>query len=146
FAAGKLGVVTDSWARSYLVVAYRTLSGKPLSDTEAKAIKSLWDDRLNNTFESDEDSWIKKWNDARKTAGATTPAEVHAYRNREKPREYESFLNCQQDAFINGENLLNERIKRFGADSPQVKTWLAAQDTVFANCSEGKHIPEPAAS
>lgn len=146
FAAGKLGVVTDSWARSYLVVAYRTLSGNPLSDGEAKAINGLWEDRLNNSFESDDESWVKKWNEARKAAGATTPAEVHAYRNREKPREYDSFLNCQQDAFINAENLLNERIKRFGTDSPQVKTWLAAQDTVFANCSEGKHIPEPAAN
>src|SRR5437773_4617315 len=85
FAAGKLGVVTDSWARSYLVVAYRTLSGNPLSDNEARAIKSLWDDRLNNSFDSDDESWVKKWNEARKAAGATTAAEVHAYRNREKP-------------------------------------------------------------
>ena len=47
FAAGKLGVVSPTWARSYLVVAYRTLSNAPLSDGEAKAVKSLWDDRLN---------------------------------------------------------------------------------------------------
>ena len=127
-------------------VAYRTLSGNPLSDNEARAIKSLWDDRLNNSFDSDDESWVKKWNEARKAAGATTAAEVHAYRNREKPREYESFLNCQQDAFVNAENLLNERIKLFGAGSTQVNAWLAAQDTVFANCSEGKHLPEPASS
>src|ERR1041385_6410196 len=34
FAAGKLGVVNPTWARSYLVVAYRTLSNTPLSDGE----------------------------------------------------------------------------------------------------------------
>src|SRR5437588_6750662 len=44
FAAGKLGVVKPAWARSYLVVAYRTLSNTPLSEGEAKAVKSLWDD------------------------------------------------------------------------------------------------------
>lgn len=146
FAAGKIGVISESWARSYLVVAYRSLSGNPLSDTEAKAIKSLWDDRLNNSYEGGDDSWIKKWNEARKSAGATADAQVSVYRNRGKPHEYESFLNCQQDAFVNAENLLNERVKLFGANSAQVQSWLAAQDAVFANCGEGRHLPKDLAS
>ena len=146
FAAGKLGIIRESWARSYLVAAYRSLSGDPLSDTEAKAIKSLWDDRLNNAYEGGDDGWIKKWNEARKAAGAAADAQVSAYRNREKPHEYESFLNCQQDAFVNAENLLSERVKLFGANSPQVQSWLAAQDTVFSNCGEGRHLPRDAAS
>ena len=145
FASGKLGVVSDSWARSYLVVAYRTLSGNPLSDKEATAVKSLWDDRLNNSGDTYDESWVKQWNEARKAAGATGPAEVRVYRNREKPHEYESFLNCQQDAFINAEATLNERVKRFGAGSAQVRDWLSAQDVVFANCGEGRHLPDTAA-
>lgn len=146
FAAGKLGVIRGSWARSYLVVAYRSLSGNLLSDTEAKAIKSLWDDRLNNAYDYYDVDWVKKWNEARKAAGATADAQVSVYRNREKPHEYESFLNCQQDAFLNAENLLNERVKFFGVNSPQVQSWLAAQDTVFANCGEGRHMPKDAAA
>ena len=146
FAAGRFGVISDTWARSYLVVAYRSLAGNPLSDSEAKAMKSLWDDRLNNAgYVSDQD-WLNKWNEARKAAGATTPAQIRVYRNREKPREYEGFLNCQEDAFVNAENLLNERIKLFGAKSPQVQSWLAAQDMVFANCGEGRQIPKDAAA
>ena len=146
FAAGKLGVVSETWARSYLVVAYRSLTGDSLSEAEAKAIKSLWDDRLNNSFDYYSDSWVKDWNEARKAAGATAPVEVQVYRNREKPREYESFLNCQQDAFINATKLLNERVKLFGVNSPQVQSWLAAQDTVFSNCGEGRHLPKDAAA
>ncbi len=146
YAGGKLGVINESWARSYLVVAYRSLAGDPLSDAEAKAIKSLWEDRLNNAYEGGEDAWIKTWNEARKAAGATADAKVSAYRNREKPREYESFLNCQQDAFVNAANLLNERVKLFGVDSLQVKSWLAAQDTVFSNCGEGRNMPKDVAS
>src|SRR5438128_1670166 len=83
FANGKLGIVTPTWARSYLVVSYRTLAGNTLSGGEAKAIKSLWDDRLNLNDNSD-DSGTKKWIEARKkVAGATAITEVQIYRNRE---------------------------------------------------------------
>src|SRR2546430_2738687 len=91
FAAGKLGVLTPKWARSYLVAAYRNLAGNPLSESEAKAIKSVWDDRLNLSWESNDDQWIKKWTEARKKVpGLAAPPEIKAYRNREKPHEYES--------------------------------------------------------
>lgn len=145
FAAGKLGVLTPKWARSYLVAAYRNLAGIPLSESEAKAIKSVWDDRLNLSWESNDDQWIKKWTEARKKVpGLAAPPQIKAYRNREKPHEYESYLNCQQDAFENAEATLNERIKRLGADSEAVRDWVGAQDKVFANCGEGKQIPEAA--
>jgi hypothetical protein len=145
FAAGKLGVLQTGWARSYLVAAYRNLAGINLSETEARAIKGVWDDRLNLGWESNDDQWIKKWTEARKKVpGLAATPEIKAYRNREKPHEYESYLNCQQDAFENAEATLNERIKTFGADSPGVKSWVAAQDLVFANCSEGQHIPASA--
>jgi hypothetical protein len=147
YAAGKLGVLQISWARSYLVAAFRNLTGASLSAEEAKGIKSLWDDRLSNAWESHDDDWIKKWNEVRKQVpGAGTPVEIKAYRNQEKPHEYESFLNCQQDAFETAETTLSERIKHFGADSGAVKDWLSAQDKVFANCGEGKVIPEAAGS
>lgn len=145
FAAGKLGVVTPSWARSYLVAAYRNIAGTPLSENETKAINSVWDDRLNNRWESNEDQWIKSWTETRKTVpGVATPPAINVYRNREKPHEYEGYLNCQQDAFENAVATLNERIKRLGADNEAVRGWVSAQDKVFGNCGEGKQIPEPA--
>jgi len=145
FAAGKLGILRTSWARSYLVAAYRNLAGNRLSENEAKAIKSVWDDRLNNNWDSHVDDSIKHWTEARKKVpGLADPPKINAYRNREKPHEYESFLNCQQDAFENAEVTLNERVKRLGADSAAVRDWVGAQDKVFANCGEGKQIPEAA--
>src|SRR5438270_176364 len=143
FAAGKLGVVEPGWARSYLVAAYRNLSGAGLSPTEVTAIKGLWDERLNYGGELDDSAWIKKWLDARsKVPGLAASAEIRAFRNREKPNEYESFLNCQEDAFDNAVATLNERIRRFGADSTQVRDWIVAQDIVFSNCKAGRQIPE----
>ena len=145
FAGGKLGVLQPSWARSYLVVAYRNLVGTNLSSNEASGIKALWDDRLNNRWDSNDEEWIKKWIEARKQVpGLTTPPEIKAYRNRDKPHEYDTYLNCQQDAFENAETTLKELIKRFGADSAAVKEWVTAQDTVFSNCGAGRQIPAAA--
>jgi hypothetical protein len=145
FARGQLGVLRPTYARSYLFAAYRNLTNVGFSDAEESALKSLWEDRLNNAWESNDDVWIKKWLDARsKVPGLGAPPEVHAFRNREKPHEYESYLNCQQDAFENAAATLGERIKRFGADSEQVRDWIAAQDSVFSNCSSGRQIPDAA--
>src|ERR1051325_3357976 len=66
FAGGKLGIVQPSWARSYLVVAYRILSGNPLSDREAKDMAALWSDRLNLSDDSGSETASKTWIDARK--------------------------------------------------------------------------------
>ena len=144
FASGKLGIVQPTWARSYLVVAYRTLSANPLSEREAKGMTSLWKKRLNLSDDSGSEATPKSWTDARKKVpGAPEMAEVQVYRNREKPHEYEEFLNCQNEAFTTATATLEERIKIYGADSPKIREWLAAQDIVFSNCHEGNKLPEP---
>src|SRR5207253_413504 len=112
FAAGQLGVLQPTYARSYLVAAYRNLAGNNLSADETKGLKGLWDDRLSYGWEFHDEEWIKKWTEARKKVpGVSAPPEIKAFRNREKPHEYDSYLNCQQDAFENAEATLNERIK-----------------------------------
>jgi hypothetical protein len=147
FAKGQLGVLRPTYARSYLFAAYRNLTNAALSDAEEAALKSLWEDRLTNAGESNDDAWIKKWLDARsKVPGLSAPPQLHAFRNREKPHEYETYLNCQQDAFENAAATLGDRIKTFGAESLGVRSWVGAQDLVFANCSEGKHIPADASA
>jgi hypothetical protein len=147
FAQGQLGVLQTTYARSYLFVAYRNLIGASLSSAETAAVKSLWDDRLSYGAEIDDSAWVKTWTEARsKVPGIAAAPEIKAFRNREKPHEYESFLNCQQDAFENAAATLNDRAKRFGADNAQLREWISAQDAVFANCSEGKHVPDSLSS
>jgi hypothetical protein len=145
FAAGNLGVLQPSYARSYLVAAYRNLAGNSLSDAEAKAIKSLWDDRLGYAGETNDEEWVKNWVEARKKVpGVAASPEIRAYRLREKPHEYESYLNCQQDAFDTAIATLNDRIKSLGADSAAIREWVTAQDAVFSNCRSGRQIPAEA--
>ena len=83
FARGEIGVLQPSWARSYLVAAYRNLSGQPLSDPEVNGLKALWEERINLGNDYSSDDWVKKWKDARaKVPGLPAPAEINAYRNR----------------------------------------------------------------
>src|SRR5882724_736098 len=142
YARGNLGVLHSSYARSYLYVAYRHLSGIDFNPPEQQALADLWKDRLDFRGEGDEQEWIKQWNTARAKVPGVSPAPgVDVYRHREKPNEYETYLNCQKDAFASASSTLEDRIKKYGAESLTVKQWVEAQDQVFANCTEGQHIP-----
>jgi len=144
YARGEIGVVQPSYARSYLVVAYRYLANSPFTAEEQKALTELWNDRLNRSFDLGDQQWIKGWTEARqKVVGVPEIPKIDVYRSREKPNEYETYLNCQKDSFDTAIATLSERIKKYGADSPTLKTWVEAQDQVFANCSQGRQVPAP---
>lgn len=143
FARGDIGVVQPSYARSYLYVAYRHLKGNGFDQTGQQALVDLWRDRLDLRWESGEEQAVKGWLSTRqKVPGLVGPApKIDVYRNREKPNNYETYLNCQNDAFETAATTLEARIARFGADNAALKPWVEAQDQVFANCSEGQYIP-----
>jgi len=141
FARGEIGIVQPSYARSYLYVAYRYLNSTPLSPQEQKAVTELWNERLNNSYGLGEESMVKTWLDARQKVPSLPEAKIDVFRSREKPNEYDTYMNCRQDAFESAATTLNERIKRYGVESAVVKTWVDGQDQVFSNCREGQNIP-----
>src|SRR5258705_2893956 len=142
FAAGEIGIVQPSYARSYLYVAYRYFKGERFNQTEQQALVDLWHERLNHSWASGEEQAVKAWLDARqKDSRVAAAPKIGVFRNREKPNEYESYLNCQNDAFETAATTLEARISKFGSDSATLKQWVEAQDQVFANCSEGQAIP-----
>lgn len=52
--------------------------------------------------------------------------------------------NCFPEAFDTASATLADRIRRYGASSPAVKAWLAAQDAVFQACGmDGVALPPP---
>ncbi len=142
FARGNIGIVQPSYARSYLYVAYRYLDGNGFSATEQSALVNLWADRLNLHWEPSEEQSVKRWLDSRaKVAGVGEAPKIDVYRSREKPNEYETYLNCQKDSFETAADTLETRVRQGGAGSAALGVWVEGQDQVFANCSEGKHIP-----
>jgi len=142
FAAGKLGIVQPNYARSYLVVAYRYLSGGTLSSAEQKQLFALWARRLNREQDwlrhdpaDASEHWFKTRN---KITGLPDPS----YANREEfvpwarfRDQFETFPNCLNDAFLTATRALQERAEQFGPLSAELKTWVEAQDLVFQNCN-----------
>ena len=146
YAKGNIGVVQPAYARSYLYAAYRQLAGIGFNAQEQEGLVKLWRDRLEYRFENGESS-TASWIAARKKIpGVPELGDLYVFRNREKPNEYEQYLNCAGDAFKTATITLNARMEKFGADSAVIRDWVTAQDQVFGNCSSGTSIPGPVAA
>ncbi|HKP10939.1 MAG TPA: hypothetical protein VJZ91_02475, partial [Blastocatellia bacterium] len=146
YAAGELGVLQPTYARSYLVVAYRYFAGAPLDAAEQKAVTAVWDERLQYGGSPEED-WQKTWLDARaKVAGAAKPEDINVFRTIDKKDLYLNYLNCAADSFKNAAATLNRLIEKYGAASAEAKDWVATQDQVFANCDKEPTVIAPAAA
>jgi hypothetical protein len=160
FAAGRLGIIQPTFARSYLVIAYRYASGVPLTQDEQLAVSAVWNDRIGryssygdappngdapskagrNPYISDAlpDAPLKAWYDARAQVVSTTTPQIDQYRSLDN---YSGYLNCANDAFANAARVLDERVQTFGKDHPGVREWVAAQDSVFAYCGGNPDKP-----
>src|SRR5262249_14680721 len=146
FAHGELGVLQPTYARSYLAVAYRYLSGVDLNPEEQKALQALWQERLEPRWNADGQDWIQRWLDVRNSVpGVSSSPQITIYRfTVTTDGSRYCYLNCPDDAFRTAVSTLGNRIAQFGADSAAVRDWVAAQDQVFANCARGQTIPTPA--
>ena len=138
FAQGRLGIVLPSYQRQYLVIAYRYLSGKPLSKAEQTAIVQAWTPTWPPPGQPSPDEVpINKWAEARSAAlGQPSATELNNMnRFRQMPDSpWVEYPNCGNDAFVTAAKTLMDLTKRFGAGSAPVRDWVQAQDTVFQNC------------
>lgn len=147
YAAGQLGILQPGYARSYLIPAYRYLSGLPLSQEEQKDMVTLWDDRLtalDGGYQNDASSWLKERNalpGVKKIESISTERAI----NPDEP--WQTYCNCQTSAFETASKKLKELITKYGASSNEVNQWLQAQDEVFSNCGSPSYgeKPKPAA-
>jgi tetratricopeptide (TPR) repeat protein len=135
FAKGELGVLQRTYWRRNLVVAYRYLTGAPLSAEEAQAFDlrhpAVLYDPKNPPPLSPPDAWLAA---RRSVPGAAPVQRIDTDRATLLNGIYLAYRNCLDDAFSTAGSTLSERIKRWGAGSPQVAEWLRGQDEVFANC------------
>ncbi len=148
FAQGKLGILLPGFYPRYLIVAYRYLMGVPLTADQQAAALSVWrgDLKNGNGSVSPEDA-LTKWLSSRKQVpGLAAGEQVDVYAPGSSP--YEKFLNCPANAFLSAARTLDQRIGSFGLQNPDVKEWVAGQDTVFENCPgvAAPRIPETPAS
>jgi len=144
FAGGRIGVVQPSYARSYLYTAYRYLSGFDFSPTEQQALVELWQNRIELNDGASPYEWSRGWLEARKKVpGVAERGDVDVYRAREKPNEFESYVNCNKESFETAVKVLADRAAEYRDDSAALTRWVSAQDQVFTNCNSGNSIPDP---
>jgi len=140
FAAGKLGILLPTMRRSYLIVAYRYLSGMKLTADQQREAIDVWNRNMGPApppFADQHpasDAWLKA-RERVESVARLEPVGVYAPVIKEQP--YQTFLNCPDDAFNTAERTLDARAQKYGVRSTALKEWLAAQDQVFANCDGG---------
>ena len=147
YAAGEVGIVLPSYSRSYLVVAYRYLSGKPLAADEQTAVLKLWNERLSASrdFSDDKPLSSQAWLDERaKVVELAAPGEIQEFKS--APESYFQYQNCLGDSFATAAATVRDRAAKWGTNTPVLVDWVRGQDTVFANCGglPPVNIPEAA--
>jgi hypothetical protein len=148
FAAGDLGILLPGFARSYLIVAYRAMIGRPLTKEEQEGAMHVWNVRLGRERWSEREG-VGAWLSAR---SSICGSEGHQGSNKAVMLEdmeantvrYYAWGNCYPDAFEAAASRLEELIRQHGKTAPETLEWLAAQDTVFHNCSR-QELALPAA-
>ncbi len=132
FFEGKFGILQPTLWRAYLAMAYRTLSGLPLSREQAESVRQE-KAPVESSAQSDP---LHIWLEQRMKVPGTKPLEVEQYRT---GANYQSFAGCGNDAFLTAAKTLNSLLREPGNEAEE---WLAAQDQVFSNCSKKGTIPD----
>lgn len=161
YAQGNLGIVQPTFARSYLVPAYRYLSGVPLTKNEQQGVQALWEargieathiyselgggsgdeeNRKNPYMQAgqDEADGPNDWARERAQVASSPAPRVTLMQGL---NDYNEYLNCANDAFATAAATLKERTAKFGKNHPGVQAWVTAQDAVFANCGGKPEAP-----
>lgn len=145
FAAGRIGIVKPTYHRSVLFAAYRYLNGGAFSADEQKALIDVWNAEFNhkNYIADDVSETLKQWLEERKSIVGKEEKLPDIYVEREYGG-YDFFPNCTKSAFETAVETLKDRAASHGADSRDVKEWVAGQDAVFSNCASGRQMPAEA--
>jgi hypothetical protein len=145
YVAGRLGILMPTFAHSHLVVAWRYLAGKPLSEVEQKAMRAYYHERLREPRLAEQGpnrDAVGEWVAVRDSVVVSTSRPSN-YRTEEM---FFSVVNCTDDAFFTASATLRSRIAEFGIKHPGVRSWVEAQNAVFSNCQSRSTKPEPAAT
>ena len=125
---GTPGVLMGTSPASLLFIGWRRLHGQTVSTATGEVLAAPC---CGDTSAADPTA---AWLDARKAVPGVAALNAPLSTDRSGP-DYTSIPNCLADAFGNATRTLQARIASYGADSPDVRSWLAAQDAVFAACA-----------
>jgi hypothetical protein len=143
FAAGELGVLQPTYARSYLAVAYRYLSGAPLGADARQAADRLWQERLGPLWDERSGRAAEAWGRKRRGVPNVTASPAVDFFRPVPGSQFANYSNCLADAFQRAILTLDGLVSAHGASSPIIADWVRAQDVVFDNCANQERLPSP---
>ncbi|MBS1767093.1 MAG: hypothetical protein JST05_06795 [Acidobacteria bacterium] len=142
FANGELGLLQPTFARSYLVVAYRQMAGLGLSGADQQGALSLWGSRAGigpnapadraGIWSAGSDAWEK----ARAQVLGQRPLSALRGDDYDAPP-------ITDEAYGKATKELNAWMKSPGAQDPWVKAWVEGQDLVFSRQTD-RALPDAA--
>jgi hypothetical protein len=132
YARGELGVVKPTFARLYLVGAYRTMTGVgplPASLPEPPAT---------------DDPALPRWIRIQQRVLAQPAGSVAVGVQTDRVgADYSSFPNCLESGFQSAVTAYTDRVARYGPGGPEIVNWVSAQAAVFQNCGGGALVLPP---
>jgi hypothetical protein len=137
FVNGKIGIVKPSFGRKTLVIAHRYLNGGSFGTEEQEGLVEA----LKGSVPEDDGSDAAKTWVAARTAFLKEREQLLEIYTERQYGGYDFFPNCAKNAFEVATETLKDRAGSYGADDPNVRVWLAAQDAVFQNCGGGGGLP-----
>lgn len=150
FINGRLGVLQPTFARSYLVIAYRHLNAIGMNPREREQARDYYKDRGTRSWDRTGTDWPAQWRVLRsriKSPPAPSTPLITGGQLAYNPETHTFALNCAEDAFRVAVHTLEARRSRFGVESPAFRSWLGAQDIVFGNCNPEKpQVPQDASA
>jgi hypothetical protein len=140
FAAGTLGIVRPGFRTSYLVIAYRYLSGLTLTPAQQQAAIEVWN-RNAEPAHPDENESAASWENARDQVPDLPPSpKISPFAPVSPDQPYFQYVNCPGEAFLTAVKTLEDRKVKFGLKNASLREWVTAQDQVFVNCSGDTHF------
>ena len=126
--SGTPGVLMGTSPASLLFIGWRRLHGQTVATAAGEALAVPC---CGGGVAADPTA---PWLEARKAVPGAAASNGTLATDRPGP-DYTSVPNCLADAFSNATRTLQSRMASYGADSPDVRGWLAGQDAVFAACA-----------
>jgi len=148
FAKGDLGLLQPTFARSYLVVAYRHLSGVGMDAEAQEGASKLWWERqgfgaerkIESSSYSSDSSGRDQWKRARRAVIDGKPELASLYQWDES---YVATSRITESVYRKASETLDARVKDHGAKDPWVLAWVKGQDLIFSGVKV-RVLPETA--
>jgi hypothetical protein len=138
FHDGRVGVLMGRSPWSQLFEAWRLLHHLPVG---AEAGAALDEPCCDGSGGAALEAAQKAWSEARQLVPNAPPTEWFSLDTERDIGNFVLVPNCFADAFATAAQTLHDRISDHGSDDAGVKSWLAAQDAVFANCAKDVDLP-----